>query len=431
MNSTILSDKSKGVIGHELRKAEGTTSAGRIVSLDIIRGVVMILMAIDHVRVFSGLPPGGNTPGIFFTRWITHFCAPIFVFLTGTGAYLYGRKHGNIAAVSRYLAVRGMWLVLLEFTFLRFAWTFNFDYAHYLLAGVIWVIGLSMILLAALIHLPKMALTFFGIGLIAAHNLIGPKFAPLLSGKGGWLAQILYFGGPVEIGDGGFTFFVLYSVIPWVGVMAAGYVFGSVMSGEAQRRKRICLWLGTTSLLLFLMFRGFNLYGDPRPWKPASTPKPAVSQSTQIAATPSSGPPRNPMPGWLSFLNTTKYPASLLFLLMTLGPMFLAVAFLEGHSSRPGKILATFGSVPLFYYMLHIPLIHLAAILVSFLRSGGVVPWLFANHPTNNPPPPDGYTWSLPLLYLVFAGVVTLLYFPCRWFARIRREKKSNWLSFL
>jgi uncharacterized membrane protein len=430
MNLTISANKSKIVTGYEPRKAEGITS-DRIASLDIIRGIVMVLMAIDHVRVFSGLPPGGNTPGIFFTRWITHFCAPIFVFLSGTGAYLYGRKHGDIAAVSRYLALRGVWLVLLEFTVLRFAWTFNFDYAHYLLAGVIWVIGWSMIFMAVLIRLPKMVLTFGGIGLITAHNLIGPKFAPLLNGRSEWLAQIFYFGGPVEIGHGGPVLFVLYSIIPWVGVMAAGYVFGTVMSGEVQRRKRICLWLGTTSLTLFLILRGFNLYGDPRPWKPLPTPKPAVSQSAQIATVPSAGPRHNSMSGSLSFLNTTKYPASLLFLLMTLGPMFLAAALLEGHSSRFGEILATFGRVPLFYYILHIPLIHLSAILVSLLHSGGVVPWLFANHPTNNPPPPDGYTWSLPLLYSVFACVIILLYFPCRWFARIKREKSSNWLSLL
>ena len=385
--------------------------SSRIVSLDILRGVVMVLMAIDHVRVYAGVPPGGPDPGVFFTRWVTHYCAPIFIFLAGTGAYLYGRSHGGSAAVAKYLAVRGAWLVLLELTLLRLAWTFNLDYAHYLLAGVIWVIGWCMILMALLVRLPTLAIGAFGVAVIAGHNLLMPALGGLLGRLGaGWLAQILYFGGPVQLGSGGPTLAVLYVIVPWIGVMAAGYGFGTVMELPAGERRRVCLRLGAGAVAAFLVLRGFDLYGDPRPW---------------------SGGPASPMPPLLRFLNTTKYPASLLFLLMTLGPMLLVLPALEGARGRVAGALATFGRVPFFFYVLHIPLIHAMALLVSALRTGAVDPWLFTNHPMMNPEPPDGYTWSLGLLYLVWAVVIVALYFVCRWFAGVKARRTSRWLRYL
>jgi uncharacterized membrane protein len=244
-------------------------SRARIDSIDIVRGAVMVLMAIDHVRVYSGLPAGGPTPGIFFTRWVTHFCAPIFIFLAGTGAYLYGQKHQDKAALSRFLVTRGVWLVLLELTLLRFGWTFNFDYAHYLLAGVIWCIGWCMILLAALVWLPTTVVGAFGVVVIAGHNLFdhfASQIVPeLLKRSGIWFWQILYLGGPVKLGADGPTLAVLYSIIPWIGVMAAGYAFGAVMLLEPARRNRICFRIGFGAAAAFLVLRGFNLYGNPTP----------------------------------------------------------------------------------------------------------------------------------------------------------------------
>jgi uncharacterized membrane protein len=349
-----------------------TSPAGpihRIASIDLIRGGVMILMAIDHVRVYSGLRPGGPTPGIFFTRFVTHFCAPAFVFLAGTSAFFHGRRH---AGLPRFLLIRGAWLVLLELTLLCAAWTFNLDFAHYEMAGVIWAIGWCMILMAGLVKLPIAAIGALGVAVIAGHNLIDPHLGELIPALGesrlAGLRKILYlefFAGPIRFGSDGPTLLVLYSIVPWIGVMAAGFAFGRILMLEPARRNRIGLGLG--AIVLFVL-RGFNLYGDPRPWG--------------AAAEGSGGSP--PMPAWAAF-----------------------------------------------FYVLHIPLIHALALLVSRIRLGEVSPWLFANHPMGNPPPPEGYTWSLPLLYLVWAVAIVMLYYACRWFAGIKARRKDWWLGYL
>jgi uncharacterized membrane protein len=397
--------------------ATGPQSGARIASIDLIRGAVMLLMAIDHVRVFSGVPAGGPTPGVFFTRWITHFCAPAFIFLAGTSAFFYGRKHTDL---SRFLLVRGAWLVVLELTVIRFAWTFNFDYAHYMLAGVIWVIGWSMILMAGLVRLPVPALGALGVAIIAGHNLLDPHMGAVMGTLGGDLRSALwkifyvgFFAGPIAVGANGPSLTVLYSIVPWIGVMAAGYAFGSVLALEPAWRDRICLALGLGATTLFLVLRGFNLYGDPRPW----------------SATPGDGGP--PRPALLAFLGTNKYPASLDFLLMTLGPTIALMPVLEGARGALARWITVFGRVPFFYYVLHIPVIHVLAIVVSQIRLGAVSPWLFTNHPSGSPEAPEGYTWSLPLLYLVWAIAVALLYVPCRWFAELKSRRRDAWLKYL
>jgi uncharacterized membrane protein len=398
--------------------AAPAAAATRVASVDLIRGSVMILMAIDHVRVFSGLPAGGPTPGIFFTRWITHFCAPAFIFLAGTSAFFYGRRHPDL---SRFLLVRGAWLVLLELTLLRVAWTFNFDFAHYEMAGVIWAIGWCMILMAGFVRLPLPAVGAIGVIIIAAHNLLDPRLGALLSTLDNdarsalWkIFYVGFFAGPIQLGPDGPNLIVLYSIVPWIGVMAAGYAFGKVLTLEPARRNRICLMLGLGATALFLVLRGFNLYGDPRPWNVAPRPD---------------GPP--PMPALLAFLNTNKYPASLLFLLMTLGPAIALMPILERARGAAAGFVTVFGRVPFFYYMLHIPLIHALALVVSKVRLGTVSPWLFTNHPMGNPPPPDGYVWSLPLLYLVWAVAIAMLYVACRWFAELKARRKDWWLKYL
>ena len=430
-----------------------TPGSGRLQSIDIVRGAVMLLMAIDHVRVYSGLPAGGPTPGIFLTRWITHFVAPAFIFLAGTSAFLYGRKVADTRALARFLVTRGLWLVLLELTVLRLAWTFNFDFGHYLLAGVIWGIGWCMVLLAGLIFLPIRALAAFGLVVVLGHNILDGFLSSLYmmvqKSHWGWLWQVLYFGGPFQMGQHGPALFVLYSIVPWVGVMALGYVFGRVMITDELSRRRICLTLGTTCIVAFLVLRGFNLYGDPRPWVAPAHPASMQSQTaphatsgvpasaTAVSPAPQQAapltPPRRPQaPAWISFLNTTKYPASLLFLLMTLGPMLVVLPLLENAAGRVATVLKIFGRVPFFYYMLHIPLIHFAAVIVSLLRTGLAAPWLFTNHPAMNPPSPPGYVWSLGLLYLVWLIVVAVLYIPCRWFAGLKQRRKDiGFLSYL
>ena len=386
----------------------------RIHSVDVTRGVVMILMAIDHVRVYSGVPAGGPNPAVFFTRWITNFVAPAFAFLSGTSAYLLGQRLGSKAALSRYLVTRGLILVLLELTIIRIAWTFNFQFGEYLLAGVIWMLGWCMVLLAGIIWLPTVGIAAFGLAVIFLHNLM--DFLPeatrdqLSQGSLGWLWQILYFGGPLPLGSPGPTLMVLYSIIPWIGVMAAGYAFGAVMTLEARRRDRICIMIGVASIALFLVLRALDVYGDPRHWH-------AAGQSQA--------------PALFRFIGTTKYPASLDFLLMTLGPTILLMPLADRARGKIGEIVATFGRVPMFYYLIHIPAIHLAAVLVSLVRQGRIEPWLFANHPVMVPPQPAGYMWRLSLLYLVWALAVVALYFPSRWYARKKASNPTKWMRYV
>ena len=447
-----------------------TADTTRIGSIDIIRGAVMVLMAIDHVRVFSGVPAGGPTPGVFFTRWVTHFCAPAFIFVAGTSAFLYGEKVRDRGALARFLATRGAWLVLLELTVLRFAWTFNFDYAHYALAGVIWVIGWCMILMAALVYLPVAAIGAIGVAIIALHNvtdLYTFQLARAASASSlSWLWQTLYYGGNIALssaGEEGPQLAVLYSIIPWIGVMAAGYAFGRVMRLDAARRRRVCFALGGGAIAAFLVLRGFNLYGDPRPWgdaarraaarklaaqeaaargaqaapappapvaRPnASAGQPTIPSQPSGTAAPRRVPPRTPT--LLQFLGTNKYPASLLFLLMTLGPAILLIPLLEHARGPVARVLTVFGRVPFFYYVLHIPLIHLIFVALSIARYGEVIPWMTTNHPMFVPPPPPGYPYGLTALYAITLLVVTVLYVPCRWFAGLKARRTERWLSYL
>jgi uncharacterized membrane protein len=290
------------------------------------------------------------------------------------------------------------------------------------MAGVLWVIGCSMILMAALVKLPLQITGAIGVIIIAAHNLLDPWLHQVMengldNSKFSGLWKILYVGfyaGPVQFGPNGPNLMVLYSIIPWIGVMAAGFAFGKILTLDPARRNRSCLMIGLGAIALFLLLRGFNLYGDPRPWH-----RPVISGN---------GPH---MPALLSFLNCTKYPASFNFLLMTLGPIIALIPVLENARGALARAITVFGRVPFFYYVLHIPLIHLLALAVSKIRLGFVSPWLFTNHPMGNPEAPDGYTWTLPLLYLVWAIAVVILYFACRWFADVKSRRTDWWLKYI
>jgi uncharacterized membrane protein len=386
--------------------------APRFRSLDIIRGAVMVLMALDHVRVFAGVPAGGPTPGVFFTRWITNVCAPAFVFLAGTGAFLHGRTLPR-RELSRYLVVRGALLVLFELTISRMSWTFNFDFYNYTEANVIWAIGWSMIILAALVHLPLRAIGVFAFIVIAGHNLtdfFSDRIGAAVNGSPfAHLLQIIYFGGDFRWFDTGPRLVVLYSIIPWVGVISAGYVFGLVMIRDTPKRKSLCLSLGLGAIAAFLILRTFNIYGNPWPW----TGKDGV------------------VPGILSFLSTAKYPASLQFLLMTLGPVIALIPSLENATGWLSSRLLIFGRVPLFFYLLHIPFIHATALLISLVRTPAATWWLFENHPLRIPPVPDGYRYSLPMLYAVTLVVVCALCFPSRWYGALKARKRDSWLTYI
>ncbi len=388
--------------------ASAMPASDRLMSLDVMRGLVMVLMAVDHVRVYSGLPAGGPTPGIFFTRWITHFVAPAFCFLAGTAAYLHGRKLGDMRALSRFLVTRGIVLVLLELTVIRVAWTFNFDFKHYMLAGVIWMLGVCMILLASLVRFSTRAIAIFGLVVIFAQQLVAlpaQAMSETVRGAVGWIWQFLYFGGQVHLGHDGPTLSILYVIVPWIGVMAAGYAFGAIMLRPREERRRLCLRIGLSATALFVVVAG-----------------------TMVLTRPAQ--PNDP-PALFRFLGQQKYPASQLFLLMTLGPMIALLPLAERARGPVARALAVFGRVPMFYYLLHIPVIHSLAVVVSLIRQGSVTPWLFGNHPMQPPEQPPGYMWSLGLLYLVFAVAIAILYPLCMWYAGVKARRKDSWLRYI
>ena len=373
----------------------------RISSLDLVRGVIMVLMAIDHVRVYSGVPAGGPTPGVFFTRWITHFCAPGFVFFAGTAAYLHRRKLAR-SELAKYLVTRGLMLVILELTIIRAAWTFNVDYSQFLLAGVIWMLGWCMVLLAAFIYLPVRAIGAVGVLIILAQNAFGAI--------GGVLPQLLRplweliypAGGELRLGQGGPAVTVLYTIVPWIGVMCAGYAFGSIMTQRGDDRRRWCIRIGLTATVLFLLIAGAEV---------------ARSGGGDGA------------PAFVRLLNQRKYPASPLFLLMTLGPLIALIPFAERAQGWLASALTTFGRVPLFYYLLHIPVIHALALIVNLVRVGGTNQERYLTAPYVSMPPDQ--RWSLAMLYLVWLIAVAILYPACRWYAQRKAQSPSPWMRYI
>jgi uncharacterized membrane protein len=387
-------------------------SSHRLQSIDMVRGAVMILMALDHVRVYAGVTPYSNEPAVYFTRWITNFCAPAFVFLAGTGAFLHGLRLNDRPALSRWLAIRGALLIFLELTISRLGWTFNLDFYNYTEANVIWAIGWAMLALALLVRLRPMVVGVIGVVITAGHHLL-ERWAPnpwemppdqVL----GWLWQVMYVGGEFRFFGTGPKLVVLYTLIPWIGVIAVGYWFGVVMARPAAERRRACHWIGWGAITVFVVLRWFNIYGDPRPW----------SSTDEF------------FPPLLSFLWTNKYPASLLFLLMTLGPVIALLPWLDRARGAVAGWFTTFGREPLFFYLLHIPFIHAVTVLISLVRSPEHTGWLFENHPLRVSPVPEGYLYSLPLLYLVWFVVVITLYFPTRWFATWPARRTSRWLKY-
>jgi uncharacterized membrane protein len=361
-------------------------------------------MAIDHVRVYSGVPPGGPTAGVFFTRWVTHFCAPAFVFFAGTSAFLLGQKLADTGALARYLVTRGAVLIALELTFLHVAWTFSTDFSN-LLFGVIWMLGVCMILLAALVRFPARTVLIFGLVLIVAQQVF--RVIPALLPAGARaetmpLWRLLYLGGPVTIVPNRLAITVLYNIVPWVGIMAAGYGFGVVMMSDAAARRRACLRIGLGATALFLLLAG------------------AVAVLTG---------PSNDAPFVFRLLDHSKYRDSQLFLLMTLGPTIALLPYAEYARGWFANALSTFGRVPLFYYLLHIPLIHAVSLLVWYRRDGTTHADWFLSAPFVSTP--DGQQWPLSILYAVFFACVAVLYLPCRWFARVKASGRARWLRYI
>ncbi|HVF72306.1 MAG TPA: heparan-alpha-glucosaminide N-acetyltransferase domain-containing protein [Chthoniobacterales bacterium] len=394
-------------------------SVARVESVDVLRGLVMVIMALDHTREFfsncAGNPTAAATaPGIiFFTRWITHLCAPTFVFLAGTSIYLQSLRKGR-PQLARFLVTRGLWLMVLELVVVSSMLTFH-PSPRFFMLQVIWVTGVSMILMAGLIYLPLWAVTLFGAVLVLAHNAFDWVDPATMGPLAGTVWRLLHVPGVLVPPASGNLWLNLYPLIPWPGIMALGFAFGAFLQSPPPQRRRAMLILGAASLLAFALLRWSNLYGDPVPWKQQASGERTV----------------------MSFLDVQKYPPSLLFTLATIGVSLCLMAAFDTWQTRDRfrpvrSILSVYGRVPFFYYILHFTTIHLAALLttaalgldwrwwVGLPPNGGIFAGL-----------PPGYGFSLPIVYLVWLAIVAFCYFPCRWFSTVKQRNKSPWLSYL
>jgi uncharacterized membrane protein len=403
-------------------------NSGRLTSVDALRGLVMVVMVLDHTRDFlqdmsvDAMDLATTTAPLFFTRWITHFCAPVFVFLAGASAYLMLAlgKERTSRELARFLVSRGLFLMVLELTVVRLGWHFSWS-PDGMFLQVIWVIGLSMVLLGLLVGggMSPRWIGILGAAIVMSHNLLdmaaGP---PAMDSMGrpapqGLLFTLLLRPGPLPLAPG-VTWFVGYCLLPWFGIMALGYAFGQVLTLDRQKRVRLTAALGLGAVLAFVLVRISGLYGDPNPFRVQETPLWTL----------------------MALVNCQKYPPSLLFALMTLGPGLLMLAALDAtegaitlHGRNPSalrKALVTLGRVPLFYYVLQWPVIHVMAKAVNTL-AGRPVPWTFAPFGA-----PLGFSYSLLLVYLMWALVVAILYVPCRWYAELKQRRKDwTWLSYV
>jgi uncharacterized membrane protein len=363
----------------------------------------MVLMAIDHVRVYSGIPAWGATPGIFFTRWITHFCVPTFVFFAGTSAFLYGNKINDQKKLSRFLLTRGLLLIILEWTIIRLSWTFNFDYSAFALAGVIWMLGCCMVLMALLIRIPQKPMAIIGALIVIFQYLFAdvPRLLPPNARDGfSWFWAFIYPTG----GEDHATITILYVIVPWIGVMMLGYCFGQIILMDPARRRKWCLRLGCVAIATFIVASCIitlrnNGQDDDRAFI-------------------------------YRLLDQRKYPASVWYLLMTLGPIIALIPFAERLKGKIADVFILFGRVPLFYYLVHIPLIHAAALIVNLIREGGVHQERYVTAPYTHVP--DNGRWGLPLLYLVFLIVEVILYIVCRKYMTYKAANPNQkWLRYI
>jgi uncharacterized membrane protein len=394
-----------------LIQGKGITTASvkvRLDSIDVLRGLVILIMALDHVReylsIVKGIDTSSMTPAYFFTRWITHFCAPAFCFLAGTSAYLsLGGGRRTAKQLSGFLVTRGLWLVLIEFTVVGFALFFNVTYTNSFgwFMQVIWVLGVSMIVLAGLVRLPMWVSVVVGVVMVAGHNKLD---GVIPASFGAWAAlwQVLHVPGPVTIGS--VKVYVLYTPIPWIGVMALGYAFGALLSRPAAARQRLLLGIGLALTAAFVIIRAMNGYGEPKPWSVRDTALGTI----------------------VSFLDATKYPPSLGFLLMTLGPSIALLAWMERWNGRVVSVLATFGKVPFFFYVVHLYVIHTVTVGAGWLQGFPVSAMmelcLFL---------PKEFGFSLPVIYLLWVGLVLAMYPICRWFASVKANHRHPLLSYL
>jgi uncharacterized membrane protein len=383
----------------------------RIASIDLVRGLIMVIMALDHTRDFFHHAQSAPTDldhasaALFLTRLVTHLCAPTFMFLAGTSAYLSGGTQRPRAERSVYLLTRGLWLIVLDIVVMHFAWTvIDFDWRfHQIILGTLWALGWSMIALAGFIWLPMPVMTAVAGGIVLLHNLLdrwGAGDTPLPA----WLWSMLHVEGGYPLGATRHVYFA-YPIIPWIGVMALGYAFGASLRADSSVRWKRCLVYGIGSLAAFGVLRATNFYGDPSPWKAP------VGRPHWFAA--------------LAFFNTHKYPPSLLYLLMTLGAMFLLLAAAEAWrpAARPLEkvrgALLTFGRVPLFFYFGHLIALPVLRLFDHLARFRSMAP--MNDH---------GYG-TLSAVYTAWAVTILVMYPLCVRYDAYKRAHPGGWTRFL
>ncbi|HTE32687.1 MAG TPA: heparan-alpha-glucosaminide N-acetyltransferase domain-containing protein [Chryseolinea sp.] len=401
---------------HEQPATQIPVANRRIQSVDILRGIVMVIMAIDHVRVYSGMPAGAPEAGIFFTRWITHYCAPSFAFFAGTSAFLYYRKTGSKNDLVRFLFTRGLLLVVLEMTVVRFFWTFNFDYANFTITGVIWMLGWSMILLSAFVRLRATTVAIIGMAIIFFQQIflyvpnifpesmqesvakwwaffypsaVAGEHAVVLSGGSSGLPNVLGIS-------------VFYVIIPWVGVMMAGYGFGQILLMDHDRMKKICVRIGLAAIAIFIA---------------VATPMILLFEDADT-------------PFIFKLLGQQKYPPSQLFILMTLGPIILLVPWAERIKGWVADAFKIIGRVPMFYYLIHLLLIHLSAFALNQIVYGNIHQDWYESAPFVRLA--EENRWGLPLLYLVWIIDVVILFYVCKWYATYKsKHREIGWTKYI
>lgn len=394
----------------------GEVRSERLHGVDLLRGLVMVLMALDHVRDYFGdirLDPqdvATTTPALFATRWITHFCAPVFVFLAGTSAWLFQARGRSRTDLSKFLLTRGLWLIALEFTVIQFAWMLTFGLGWYFLQ-VIAAIGFGMVLLSALVYLPNSLRLLIALAIVGGHDLLDPA-AVASSG----VAMQLAFGSfaivPLTAAS---RLLVIYALIPWAGVLLLGYSMGPIFTRARASRRRTLLAIGAAATVAFLVLRYAGVYGDPAPFaEQAATLREAGRASTAMSV--------------VAFCNCAKYPPSLLYLLMTLGPALLTMALVDRPMGALGRVFVVFGRVPLFYYVVHLYVIHLGARTWYLIRHGeffspmqGAFTGRF----------PAWFGSGLPTVYVAWIVLVAALYPVCRWYAGVKRRGSSRVWSYL
>jgi uncharacterized membrane protein len=392
------------------------TSKQRIESIDILRGIVMVIMALDHSRDFfhatawtdDPLNLATTTPQLFFTRWITHFCAPIFVFLSGTSIFLQSQRK-NPEELFKFLITRGLWLIFMELTLVALGTTFNF-YFHLIVLQVIWSIGISMIILAFLQKMGYRTILIIGLLIVLGHNLLDiPESAPGFKANFWW--DLLHHAGNYPLSNER-SIWIFYPFVPWLGLMLLGYCFGTFFTTKylPPHRKRLFIKIGLGLILFFIILRAINIYGDPYPW--------AVQDTT--------------LKTFLSFITIHKYPPSLLYMSITIGSAILALAFLESVSNKFTGMMRTFGRVAFFYYLIHWYVLH-TLVLIYFLTNGHqqeMADELNNSIPMTYVVPDDGL--GLPVVYAIWISVVLALYPLCRWYDHYKTSHPEKWwLSYI